>query len=161
MRTVDFGSNQQVAVPRQYITRWRLECSARMDGDLCYPKKPIVYYVDPATPDKWKPWIEKAIVEWQPAFEAAGFKDGIVAEDAPTNDPDWSPEDIRHTVIRWLPSTVENAVGPHVQRSAHRRDPQRLGAHLPQPDRAHAVLVLHAGGAARPAGAARCRCPTR
>jgi hypothetical protein len=76
--------------------------------------KPIVYYVDPATPDVWKPWVRKAILDWQPAFEAAGFKNGIVAADPPTNDPDWSPEDIRHTMIRWLPSTVENAVGPHV-----------------------------------------------
>ena len=77
------------------------------------------YYVDPATPEQWKPWIRKAILDWQPAFEAAGFKDGIIAGDAPANDPDWSPEDIRHTMVRWLPSTVENAVGPHVQRSAH------------------------------------------
>jgi Met-zincin/Domain of unknown function (DUF5117)/Domain of unknown function (DUF5118) len=113
-RTVDFGTDKQVAVPKQYITRWRLECSDRMDGNLCYPKQPIVYYVDPGTPDKWKPWIEKAIESWQPAFEAAGFKDAIIAKEAPTNDPTWSMEDIRHTVIRWLPSTVENSVGPHV-----------------------------------------------
>jgi len=112
--TVDFGTDQQVAVPKQFITRWRLECSSRMDGNLCYPKQPIVYYVDPGTPDKWKPWIKKAIEDWQPAFEAAGFKDAIVARDVPTNDPDWSMEDIRHTVVRWLPSTVENSVGPHV-----------------------------------------------
>ena len=114
VRTVDFGSDKQVAVPRQFITRYRLECSDRMDGNLCYPKKPIVYYVDPGTPDKWKPWIRKAIESWQPAFEAAGFKDAIIAKDVPTNDPNWSMEDIRHTVIRWLPSTVENSVGPHV-----------------------------------------------
>ncbi len=113
-RTVDFGSPQQVAVPRAFITRWRLECSDRMDGNLCYPKKPIVYYVDPGTPDKWKPWIRKAIESWQPAFEAAGFKDAIIAKDPPANDPSWSMEDIRHTVIRWLPSTIENSVGPHV-----------------------------------------------
>ena len=114
VRTVDFGTDQQVAVPKQFITRWRLECSDRMDGNLCYPKQPIVYYVDPGTPDKWKPWIEKAIESWEPAFEAAGFKDAIIAKEAPTNDPSWSMEDIRHTVIRWLPSTIENSVGPHV-----------------------------------------------
>ncbi len=114
VRTVDFGSSKQVAVPREYITRWRLECSDRMDGNLCYPKQPIVYYVDPGTPDKWKPWVKKAIESWQPAFEAAGFKDAIIAKDVPTDDPNWSMEDIRHTVIRWLPSTVENSVGPHV-----------------------------------------------
>ncbi|MDB4886496.1 MAG: peptidase and matrixin and adamalysin, partial [Gemmatimonadetes bacterium] len=112
-RFVDFGADSRAA-RRQYITRFRLECSDRMEGNLCYPKKPIVYYVDPNTPEQWKPYVRKAILDWQPAFEAAGFKDGIVAMDPPANDPDWSPEDIRHTVIRWLPSTTENAVGPHV-----------------------------------------------
>ncbi|HEU4565046.1 MAG TPA: zinc-dependent metalloprotease, partial [Gemmatimonadaceae bacterium] len=110
---VDFGAEQRAA-PRRYITRYRLECSERRDGDLCYPRQPIVYYVDPATPEQWKPWVRKAILSWQPAFEKAGFKEGIVAKDAPANDPDWSPEDVRHTVIRWLPSTTENAQGPHV-----------------------------------------------
>ncbi len=112
-RYVDFGAEQRAA-PRRYITKYRLECSDRKVGDLCYPKKPIVYYVDPGTPEKWKPYVRQAILDWQPAFEAAGFKDGIVAGEVPANDPDWSPEDIRHTVIRWLPSTTENAVGPHV-----------------------------------------------
>ncbi|HEY2026788.1 MAG TPA: zinc-dependent metalloprotease [Gemmatimonadaceae bacterium] len=114
LRQVDFGAEQRAA-RRQYITRYRLECAGPPDASgLCTPKKPIVYYVDPGTPERWKPWIRKAITDWQPAFEAAGFRDGIVAMDAPANDPDWSPEDIRHTVIRWLPSTTENAVGPHV-----------------------------------------------
>jgi hypothetical protein len=113
-RLVDFGAEQRAA-PRRFITKYRLECAAPADASgLCTPKKPLVYYVDPGTPDQWKPWIRKAITDWQPAFEAAGFRDGIVAMDAPANDPDWSPEDIRHTVIRWLPSTTENAVGPHV-----------------------------------------------
>jgi hypothetical protein len=115
VRTVDFGTNEQRAATREFVTRWRLECSDRRVGDLCYPKKPITYYVDPNTPDWLKPWIRKAITDWQPAFEAAGFKDGIVAADPPANDPDWSPDDIRHTMVRWLPSTVENAVGPSVK----------------------------------------------
>jgi len=114
VRQVDFGTTQQVATAKQWVTRWRLECSDRREGDLCYPKQPIVYYVDPDTPDQWKPWIRRAILDWQPAFEAAGFKNGIVPGEVPKNDPDWSPEDIRHTMVRWLPSTVENSVGPHV-----------------------------------------------
>jgi hypothetical protein len=114
VQTTDFSTNQQVARTKQYVTRWRLECSDRREGNLCYPKQPIVYYVDPDTPDQWKPWIRKAILDWQPAFEAAGFKDGIIAGEAPIGDPDWSPDDIRHTLVRWLPSTVENSVGPHV-----------------------------------------------
>ena len=114
VRTVDFGTSDQRAVTKEFITRWRLECSNRREGNLCYPKKPIVYYVDPATPKQWQPYIRQAILDWQPAFEAAGFKDGIIPGEVPANDPDWSPEDIRHTMVRWLPSTVENSVGPHV-----------------------------------------------
>ena len=114
IRNVDFGTNEQRSAQRRYITKYRLECSDRREGNLCYPKKPIVYYVDPATPAAWKPYVRAGIDSWKVAFEEAGFKDGIVSRDAPANDPDWSPEDIRNTVIRWLPSTTENAVGPHV-----------------------------------------------
>lgn len=113
IRQVDFGTTEQRAAQRQYITRYRLE-KKFPDSTLSEPVKAIIYYVDPATPDQWKPWIRKAITDWQPAFEAAGFKNAIIAMDPPANDPDWSAEDIRHTVIRWLPSTTENAVGPHV-----------------------------------------------
>ncbi|MGV3708841.1 MAG: zinc-dependent metalloprotease [Gemmatimonas sp.] len=114
IRNVDFGTDEQRSAQRRYITKYRLECSERREGNLCYPKKPITYYIDPSTPSQWKPFVRAAIDSWKPAFEAAGFKDGIVAAEAPANDPDWSPEDIRNTVVRWLPSTTENAVGPHV-----------------------------------------------
>jgi len=110
---VDFGTTEQRSADRTYITRYRLE-KKDPNATLSEPVKPIVYYVDPATPEQWKPWVRKAILDWQPAFEAAGFKNAIIAMDPPANDPDWSPEDVRHTVIRWLPSTVENAQGPHV-----------------------------------------------
>ncbi|MGI9043409.1 MAG: zinc-dependent metalloprotease [Gemmatimonadaceae bacterium] len=114
VRQLDFGTTEHRSAVRRYITRYRLECSDRMEGNLCYPKKPIVYYIDPATPDVWKPFVRDGIIEWQSAFEMAGFKEGIVAMEPPANDPDWSSEDIRNTVIRWLPSTTENAQGPHV-----------------------------------------------
>ena len=110
---VDFGTPEQRSADRSYITRYRLE-KKDPNAALSEPVKPIIYYVDPATPEQWKPWVRKAILDWQPAFEAAGFKNAIIPMDPPANDPDWSPEDVRHTVIRWLPSTVENAQGPHV-----------------------------------------------
>jgi hypothetical protein len=114
-RYIDFGTDEHRSATRRYITKYRLECADAPDASgLCTPKQPIVYYVDPATPDKWKSYVRQAIIDWQPAFAMAGFRNGIIAKDAPENDPDWSPEDIRHTVIRWLPSTTENAVGPHV-----------------------------------------------
>ena len=108
----DFGSNELRVTQRRYISRWRLECSDKMVGNLCVPKKPITYYVDPATPTWLQPWIKKGIEEWQAAFEMAGFSKGIVAADAP-NDPDFSGEDASVAMVRWLPSAVANAVGPH------------------------------------------------
>ncbi|MGH7594331.1 MAG: DUF5117 domain-containing protein, partial [Gemmatimonadales bacterium] len=114
--TVDFSRPEQKSTRRTFIDRYRLECSDQRVGNLCVPRKPIVYYVDPATPEWLVPWVKKAITDWQPAFEAAGFKDGIIAREAPSKaqDPDWSPEDARYSVIDWLPSTTENAVGPSV-----------------------------------------------
>lgn len=115
-QTTDFGTNEHRSAARRYIAKYRLECSDRKAGNLCYPKKPITYYVDRDTPEWLKKYVRAGIVEWQVAFEAAGFKEGIVAADPPSaqQDPDWSPEDIRHTVVRWLPSTTENAQGPHI-----------------------------------------------
>ena len=111
----DFGRDENKAVERTYITRYRLE-KEDPAADVSDPVKPIVYYVDPATPAKLVPWVIKGVEEWQPAFEAAGFRNAIVAREAPSKeeDPDWDPEDVRYSVIRWLPSTTENASGPHV-----------------------------------------------
>ncbi|MBU6366762.1 MAG: zinc-dependent metalloprotease [Gemmatimonadetes bacterium] len=108
----DFGSPEQRVLPRRYIARWRLECSDRKVGALCAPKKPITYYVDPATPAWLVPWVKAGIEEWQPAFEGAGFSQGIVAAEAPKDNPDFSGEDASVAMVRWLPSPVANAVGP-------------------------------------------------
>jgi hypothetical protein len=109
----DYGTAQYRSVEREYINRWRLE-KKNPSASVSDPVKPIVYYIDPATPEQWKPWVRKAVLDWQPAFERAGFSNAIIPRDPPADDPDWSPDDVRHTVIRWLPSTAENAVGPHV-----------------------------------------------
>ncbi len=115
IRKFDYGIDEQRAAERRYITRWRLE-KKDPNADVSEPVKPIVYYVDPATPAKWIPWIKKGIEDWQPAFEAAGFRNAIIAKEAPSKeeDPNWDPEDARYSVIRYLPSTIENASGPHV-----------------------------------------------
>jgi hypothetical protein len=115
VRQTDYGLDEHRAPRRVYITRWRLE-KKDPSAALSEPVKPIVYYIDPATPTKWVPFIKRGVEKWQAAFEEAGFKNAIVARDAPSpkEDPEWSPEDARYSVIRWLPSTVENASGPHV-----------------------------------------------
>ena len=112
---MDYGRDEQRATERTFIARWRLE-KKDPSADLSEPVKPIVYYIDAATPVKWRKYMLKGIEDWQPAFEAAGFKNAIIGKMAPTKaeDPDFSPEDARYAVVRWLPSTTENASGPHI-----------------------------------------------
>lgn len=115
----DYSSDLQKAEKVRFITKWRLEPKdpeAYARGELVEPVKQIVYYIDPATPKKWVPFLKKGIEDWQPAFEAAGFKNAIIAKEAPTKeeDPDWSPEDVRYSVIRYISTDIQNAQGPHV-----------------------------------------------
>jgi hypothetical protein len=112
---VDYGTGEQQQMQKRFITRYRLE-KKDPNAAMSEPVKPITYYVDPATPKKWVPCVKKAIESWQPAFEMAGFIKGIVAKEAPSKaeDPNWSIEDIRYSVIDYLPSTTENAVGPNL-----------------------------------------------
>ncbi len=112
---IDFSRPEQRAQNRSFISRWRLE-KRDANAAISEPVKPITYYVDPSTPTWLVPWVKAGIEEWQPAFESAGFRRGIVAADAPSKaqDPDWSPDDARYSVVRWLASTTENAVGPSV-----------------------------------------------
>jgi len=116
---IDYSADEQKAFRKTFITRWRLEPvdeAAYMRGELVEPKKPIVYYIDPGTPEKWRPFIKKGIEDWQTAFEKAGFKNAIIAKDAPSpeEDPDWSPEDVRYSVVRYVSTDIQNAQGPHV-----------------------------------------------
>ena len=111
---IDYGLDEQRATERCFITRWRLEPSdpaAFARGELVDPIDPIVYYIDPATPMKWREYLKQGVEDWQIAFEAAGFSNAIIARDAPTpeEDPDWNAEDSRYSVIRYLASTVQNA----------------------------------------------------
>ncbi|HEU5133286.1 MAG TPA: DUF5117 domain-containing protein, partial [Pyrinomonadaceae bacterium] len=98
VRKTDYGIDEHRAPERRYITRWRLE-KKDPNAELSEPVKPIVYYIDPATPTKWVSWIKKGIEDWQPAFEAAGFKNAILAKEAPSKaeDPYWDPEDARYS----------------------------------------------------------------
>ena len=118
---VDYGLTDQKSKSVTYLDRWRLEVKEEdkekfANGELVEPKKPIVYYIDRATPEQWRPYIKQGIEDWQVAFEAAGFKNAILAKDPPTveEDPDWSPEDVRYSVVRYLASPIPNANGPHV-----------------------------------------------
>lgn len=115
----NYSSDALKADDYSIVRRWRLEPSdvdAYNRGELVTPKKPIVYYLDPATPTKWRPYFKKGIEDWNVAFEKAGFKNAIIAKDPPTKeeDPEFSPEDIRYSTVRYVASTTRNAVGPSV-----------------------------------------------
>ncbi|MDP2058602.1 MAG: DUF5117 domain-containing protein, partial [Flavobacteriaceae bacterium] len=118
---VDYGLPVQESKTIRFLDRWRLEVKDEdiekfKRGELVEPKKQIVYYIDRATPVEWRKYIKQGIEDWQVAFEAAGFKNAIIAKDPPTKeeDPDWSPEDVRYSVVRYLASPIPNANGPHV-----------------------------------------------
>ncbi|MEB2782353.1 zinc-dependent metalloprotease [Algoriphagus sp. C2-6-M1] len=119
VRQIDYGSEALKSDEKTYIRRWRLEPKdpeAYARGELVEPVKPIVYYLDPATPQKWRKYFREGIEDWQVAFEAAGYKNAIIAKDAPTKeeDPDWSAEDARYSTVRYVATTTRNAMGPSV-----------------------------------------------
>ena len=110
-----FEEDSQKSDTEIFAVRWRLEPKNQEDaekqkrGELIEPKKPIVYYLDPATPDKWKPFIKQGINDWQEAFEFAGWKNAIRGEYWPENDPTMSLEDARFSVLRYFAAEIQNA----------------------------------------------------
>ena len=116
---VEFNDKQQQVKRRSVIARWRLEpkeedIEKMKRGELVEPKKPIVYYIDPATPKQWVKYLILGVEDWQKAFEQAGFKNAIIAKEWPKDRPDMSLEDARFSVIRYLASPIPNAYGPNV-----------------------------------------------
>ena len=115
-----FNDDKQRAERETFIVRWRLEpknaadAARQKNGELIEPAKPIVYYIDPATPLKWRPYLKQGVEDWQVAFEQAGWKNAIQAKDWPENDSTMSLEDARFSVIRYFASETQNAYGPNV-----------------------------------------------
>ncbi|WP_167598722.1 zinc-dependent metalloprotease [Leeuwenhoekiella sp. ZYFB001] len=119
LRKYDYDSDALKSDDYRILRRWRLvpkDIEAYKRGELVEPVKPIIYYLDPATPLKWRPYFKQGIEDWNAAFEKAGFKNAIIAKDPPSpeEDPEFSPEDVRYSVIRYVASTTRNAVGPSV-----------------------------------------------
>lgn len=111
----DYGTDTHGTKEYAFIDRYRLE-KKDPNAEVSEPVKPIVYYISRECPARWHKYIKQGIEDWQPAFEAAGFKNAIVCKPAPSvkEDPNWDPEDVRYSVIRWAPLPIENAMGPHV-----------------------------------------------
>ena len=119
LQQTDYSMDVHTAGKKRFITKWRLEpkdWDAYNRGELVEPVKPIVYYIDPATPKQWVKYLKQGVNDWQSAFEYAGFKNAIYAKEAPSKeeDPNWSPEDVRYSVIRYVATDIQNAMGPHV-----------------------------------------------
>jgi len=114
---VRFSDDQRKTQHESFISRYRLvpkDKEKYLRGELTEPEKQIVYYIDPATPEKWIPYLIQGVNDWNVAFEAAGFKNAIVAKVLPKDDPNVSMEDARYSGLRYLPSETENAYGPHI-----------------------------------------------
>lgn len=114
-----FTDDQQRVEGKKFITRWRLEprpedVEKMRRGELVEPMKPIIYYIDPATPKQWRKYLIQGVNDWQKAFEKAGFKNAIIGKEWPENDSTMSMEDARYSCIRYLASPIENAYGPNV-----------------------------------------------
>lgn len=119
LKKYNYSSEELKSDEIRVIQRWRLEpkdLDAYTQGELVEPIKPIVYYIDPATPIKWRPYFKKGIQDWAKVFEKAGFKNAIIAKDAPSEeeDPNFSLEDVRYSSIRYVATTTRNATGPRV-----------------------------------------------
>jgi Met-zincin/Domain of unknown function (DUF5117)/Domain of unknown function (DUF5118) len=114
-----FGDDQQRVEDRRFILRWRLEPRDEdrdrwLHGELVEPKKPIIIYIDPATPKQWRPYLIAGINDWQKAFEQAGFKNAIFGREWPEGDTTMHMDDARYSFVNYLPSEITNAYGPQI-----------------------------------------------
>lgn len=115
-----YEDDQQRSEEQVFAVRWKLEpkneedATKQRNGEIIEPKKPIVYYIDPATPTKWRIYLKQGVEDWQQAFEQAGWKNAIQAKDWPEGDSTMSLEDARYSVIRYFASDIQNAYGPNV-----------------------------------------------
>ena len=117
LEKINYSSEKLKSDSYNIIRRWRLEPSdieAYKRGELVEPKKPIIYYLDPATPIKWRKYFKMGIEDWNSAFEKAGFKNAIIAKDPPTEeeDPDFNPEDIRYSTVRYVACLLYTSPSP-------------------------------------------------
>lgn len=123
-----YGGEKKKVEDKSFIERFRLE-KKDPSKEVSDPVQPVVFYVSREVPEAYRPYVKKGIEAWQEAFAKAGFSNAIIAKDAPTKDqdPSWDPEDVRYSVIRWVPSSVPNAMGPHV---SDPRSGETLSAHV-------------------------------
>ena len=109
------GEGAKTTAPVYYANRWDIQPSdtaAYLRGEKVKPTKQIVFYIDNTFPEKWKPYLREGVTQWNELFEQIGFKDVVVAKDFPTDDPEFDPDNIKYSCVRYAPSSIENAMGP-------------------------------------------------
>jgi len=111
----EYDSHYHSTQARAFIDRYRLE-KKHPEQAVSEPRQPIVFYISDEVPHKWRYWVRQGILDWNRVFERAGFRDAIEVEDAPSHlmDPNWHPESVRYSVVRWIPAARQNATGPSV-----------------------------------------------
>jgi uncharacterized protein DUF4953/uncharacterized protein DUF5117/uncharacterized protein DUF5118 len=109
----NYNEDRVSGARRCFIQRYRLE-PKDPNAAVSDPVKPITWWIDPATPAKWVPWLIKGVEWWEPVFRAAGFSNAITAKVAPADDANFDLDDAQNSTIRWLPSIIENAYGPRL-----------------------------------------------
>lgn len=112
-----FSSSIDKVDSYEIIHRWRLEpkdSAAYFRGELVEPKEPITFYVDTAFPKKWMGAVLQGVLDWNTAFEAAGFKNAVVARPYPSHEemPDFDPDDLRFSCVKYAATQIKNAMGP-------------------------------------------------
>ena len=109
------GEGAKTTAPVYYANRWDIQPSdtaAYLRGEKVKPTKQIVFYIDNTFPEKWKPYLREGVTQWNELFEQIGFKDVVAAKDFPTDDPEFEPDNIKYSCVRYAPSSIENAMGP-------------------------------------------------
>lgn len=109
------GDGANTTAPVYYANRWDIQPSdtaAYKRGEKVRPVKQIVFYLDNTFPEKWRPYLKDGITQWNELFETIGFKDVVAVKDFPSDDPEFDPDNIKYSCVRYAPSSIENAMGP-------------------------------------------------
>jgi len=107
----DFSRDRAADPYVTYVNRWRLEKKNPAEA-VSEPVQPIVYYIDHTVPKEYRRFVKEGVEAWNKGFERAGFRNAIVAREAPESDSTWSAEDARYSTIRWSGDTGGWAIGP-------------------------------------------------
>ncbi|UVP77650.1 DUF5117 domain-containing protein [Bacteroides ovatus] len=146
------GEGAKTTVPVYYANRWDIQPSdtaAYLRGEKVKPTKQIVFYIDNTFPEKWKPYLREGVTQWNELFEQIGFKDVVAAKDFPTDDPEFDPDNIKYSCVRYAPSSIENAMGPSWVDPRSGEIPECLRISISQCHQTYQQLVVRANSTSR------------